>query len=182
MLDQLQSDSLEELWGGEEPQGSVVACDFYNAGALLSLPDEDLVKTLIDDLLPSAVPDFADCKVVDSWVGRYPGAVSWFAPGTYTKRPTLEIPQIPNLKCAGDWVRMGDREHGAKGLCQERAYVSGLQAANALLQDTVDADVVSNGRYDEHEVLPVREDEVQFRAAVAVNRQVMNFLPRFWVR
>ena len=27
----------------------------------------------------------------------------------------------------GDWVRMGDREHGAKGLCQERALVSGLE-------------------------------------------------------
>ena len=30
-------------------------------------------------------------------------------------------------KRQGDWVRMGDREHGAKGLCQERALVSGLE-------------------------------------------------------
>jgi hypothetical protein len=28
----------------------------------------------------------------------------------------------------------------------------------------------------------VREDEFQFRAAVALKRQVMKFLPRFWVR
>ena len=40
MLDQLQPDQ-EALWAGE-PQGSVVACDFYNAGALLPLSDEDL--------------------------------------------------------------------------------------------------------------------------------------------
>ena len=42
---------------------------------------------------------------------------------------------MPNLVCAGDWVRMGEYEHGAKGLCQERAYVSGIQAANALARN-----------------------------------------------
>lgn len=175
MLDQFQSDNLEDLWGNDEPQGSVVACDFYNAGALLSLPDDELVGVLMKDLLPSAVSAFADAQVVDSWVGRYPGAVSWFAPGTYTKRPTLQVPEIPNLKCAGDWVRMGDREHGAKGLCQERAYVSGLEAANALLRSS---DVATK----KHQVLAVREDEPQFKAGVALNNQVMKVLPRFWVR
>jgi uncharacterized protein with NAD-binding domain and iron-sulfur cluster len=176
MLDQLQSESLTELWGGEEPQGSVVACDFYNAGALLSLPDEEIVKTLMQDLLPSAVAGFVDANVVDSWIGRYPGAVSWFAPGTFTKRPPMEgVAAIPNLKCAGDWVRMGKFEHGAKGLCQERAYVSGIQAANSLLRDTVDES-------RPHVVLQVRDDEAQFRAGVALNQQVMKFLPRFWVR
>ena len=39
MLDQLQPDA-QALWGDEAPQGSVVACDFYNAGALLPLSDE----------------------------------------------------------------------------------------------------------------------------------------------
>lgn len=177
MLDQLQNDTLTDLWGGEEPQGSVVACDFYNAGALLGLPDEDIVNILIQDLLPDAVPAFGKAKVVDSWVGRYPGAVSWFAPGTFGKRPPLQGEEkiLPTVKCAGDWVRMGDLEHGAKGLCQERAYVSGLQAANELLRAT---EVVSRP----HAVLPVREDEVQFQAAVALNQQVMKFFPRFWVR
>eukprot|EP00977_Amphora_coffeiformis_P014413 scaffold4027_cov144-Amphora_coffeaeformis.AAC.1 len=177
MLDQLQKDSLPELWGGEEPQGSVVACDFYNAGALLGLPDEDIVDILMKDLLPDAVPGFAKAKVVDSWVGRYPGTVSWFAPGTFSKRPPLQGEEaiLPTVKCAGDWVRMGDLEHGAKGLCQERAYVSGLQAANELLRAT---EVVSRP----HIVLPVRQDEAQFQAAVALNQQVMKFFPRFWVR
>lgn len=175
MLDQFQSDSLRELWGNEEPQGSVVACDFYNAGALMTLPDDDIIATLMSDLLPSAVPAFADAKVVDSWVGKYAGTVSWFAPGTYSKRPTLRVSEVANLMCAGDWVRMGEREHGAKGLCQERAYVSGLEAGNALLRETIDAGTP-------HRVLPVREDELQFRAGVALNRQVMKFFPRFWVR
>jgi hypothetical protein len=34
MLDQLQEDNTASLWGNDEPQGSVVACDFYNAGGL----------------------------------------------------------------------------------------------------------------------------------------------------
>ena len=63
MLDQLQGEGsgMDELWGvnnnnGEEsadmPRGSVLACDFYNAGGLISLADEDIVKILTDELLP----------------------------------------------------------------------------------------------------------------------------------
>lgn len=73
MLDQLQTDpawtgaseaqadaDAAELWGetvgdGDEvmshrERGSVVACDFYNAGALLSLPDDELVRILTEVL------------------------------------------------------------------------------------------------------------------------------------
>ena len=188
MLDQLQEGSLARLWGkdaddegdDESPLGSVVACDFYNAGGLMSLRDEDIVSILADDLLPSAVSKFADAKVVDSWVGKYPGVVSWFSPGSYALRPPLEGAGndiLPNVKCAGDWVRMGEREHGAKGLCQERAYVSGFEAANSLMKVTA-----SPGEFKAHEVLPVREDEMLFKAGVEVNRKVMSFLPRFWTR
>jgi uncharacterized protein with NAD-binding domain and iron-sulfur cluster len=149
-------------------------------------------------LLPSAVPAFASATVVDTWIGRYPSAVSWFAPGSYTKRPPLHgagYDQLMNLKCAGDWVRLGDREHGAKGLCQERAYVTGLEAANALLRDGVTSDSSdsrsgsssSSAKFyyqqeQQHVVLPVREDEIQFRWAVLANRQIMKYVPRFWVR
>jgi hypothetical protein len=90
MLDQLQGTDKEGedmLWGdskdtaavggGTETEsaaerGSVVACDFYNAGALLPLSDKDIItiltgqtddgsapnKQLGDGLLPSAVPAF----------------------------------------------------------------------------------------------------------------------------
>jgi uncharacterized protein with NAD-binding domain and iron-sulfur cluster len=178
MLDQFQEDSLSDLWGDDDVQGSVVACDFYNAGALLALPDDEIIRTLTEDLLPSAVPAFESASVVDSWVGRYPGAVSWFAPGSFDKRPPLHgagKDELFNLKCAGDWVRLGDREHGAKGLCQERAYVTGLEAANALLRESSSTNKL-------HTVLPVRDDEPQFRLAVAANREVMKYFPRFWVR
>ena len=68
MLDQLQPDKLS-LWGGQEPQGSVLACDFYNSGAVASLSDEDIVKLLMEKLLPAAVPGFANAKASIDVVG-----------------------------------------------------------------------------------------------------------------
>ena len=172
MLDEWQA--AEDLWPNDSEQqnkGSVVACDFYDASGLMALTDDELVRILTHELLPSAVPQFADVSVVDRWVGRYAESVTWFSPGSFVKRPLLS--QGPNLVCAGDWVRMGEREHGAKGLCQERAYVSGMEAAYLLLHGP------SKGN---PKVLPVRDDEVAFRSAVTLNRQVMSVLPRFWAR
>lgn len=125
---------------------------------------------------------------MDSWVGRYPGAVSWFSPGSFAYRPALQgagEAVLPNVKVAGDWVRLGDREHGAKGLCQERAYVTGLEAANALLD--------SLGRYPSgpeqastpsyrHQVLQVRDDEPQVKIGQEISRRAFSVIPRFWVR
>eukprot|EP00316_Scyphosphaera_apsteinii_P000760 CAMPEP_0119319692 /NCGR_PEP_ID=MMETSP1333-20130426/50067_1 /TAXON_ID=418940 /ORGANISM="Scyphosphaera apsteinii, Strain RCC1455" /LENGTH=561 /DNA_ID=CAMNT_0007326165 /DNA_START=101 /DNA_END=1783 /DNA_ORIENTATION=+ len=171
MLDQLQDDEPELLWGGENPQGSVLACDFYNAGALLAMSDADLVSLLMDELLPAAVPAFAQTKVVDSHVARYPGAVTWFGPGSFSRRPPLQT-SISNLVCAGDWVRMGKREHGAKGLCQERAYVSGLEAANSLAR----SGALGASHRREHPVIPIRDDEPQVLAGRELNRKFMEAL------
>merc|ERR1712232_682941 len=104
------------------------------------------------------------------------GTVSWFSPGSYDKRPPLEGAGknvLPNVKCAGDWVRMGEREHGAKGLCQERAYVSGIEAANSLM------DSIGLSSLPKHEVIPVRDDEPQFKLGVEINNKIMSVLPRF---
>lgn len=184
MLDQLLDDeALDDAWAGQDgPRGSVVSCDFYNAGALLPLSDDEIVRVLTRDLLPQAYPAFADLAVVDAHVRRFPRAVSWFSPGSLTNRPPLAT-SISNLVCAGDWVRMGDREHGAKGLCQERALVSGYQAANVLA-----ANGVLGLSYDrDYPVLPIRDDEPQYLAAVRANALAQGFLDRLglggsWVR
>jgi len=165
MLDQLQNDEPQLLWGEDEPQGSVVACDFYNAGALLALPDEEITRVLMEELLPEAVSAFGDALVVDAHVQRFPGAVTWFSPGSFLKRPPLQT-SVSNLVCAGDWVRMGEREHGAKGLCQERAFVSGLEAANALARDGH----LGVGQGRQHLVLPIRDDEPQVVVGRAINK------------
>ena len=168
MLDQLHKDAQQALWGDEQPNGSVVASDFYNASAIAALSDQEIIDQLTRDLLPIAHPEFSMARVVDSEVRRYPGSVSLFSPGSFRKRPPLET-SVESIVCAGDWVRMGDREHGAKGLCQERAYVCGLEAGNSLIRRMVvsQADQL-------HPVLPIRADEPQVVLGRALNKLVMD--------
>ena len=67
---------------------------------------------------------------------------------------------------------MGDREQGAKGLCQERAYVCGLEAGNSLLRrGIVKGTHLSAGQ---HSVLPIRADEPQVVLGRALNKLVMD--------
>ena len=70
------------------------------------------------------------------------------------------------------WDAAGSREHGAKGLCQERAYVCGLEAANSLIRRKVVTTSTSSAR--EHPVLPIRDDEPQVLIGRALNALVMN--------
>ncbi|WP_114993162.1 FAD-dependent oxidoreductase [Synechococcus sp. UW179A] len=172
MLDQLQKGAESALWGGQTPQGSVIASDFYNASAIAELSDQQIVDCLMQDLLPMAQPAFAEARVVDQEVRRYPGSVSLFSPGSFSKRPPLETSLAP-VVCAGDWVRMGAREHGAKGLCQERAYVCGLEAGNSLLRRGI---VLGDGvpRTKQHPVIPIRSDEPQVLLGRALNKLVMD--------
>ena len=125
----------------------------------------------LDDLLPQVVPAFRQAVVLDAEVRRYPGSVSLFSPGSFRQRPPLE-PSLDAVVCAGDWVRMGEREHGAKGLCQERAYVCGLEAANSLLRRGIVAG--PGGRGPVHRVIPIRADEPQVLLGRALNKLVMD--------
>ena len=172
MLDQLQHDTKQALWGDQPMQGSVIASDFYNASAIAELSDQEVVDCLMQDLLPMAQPAFREAVVVDQEVRRYPRSVSLFSPGSFIQRPPLET-SLASVVCAGDWVRMGEREHGAKGLCQERAYVSGLEAANSLLRrGIVKGSNASSGQ--QHPVLPIRADEPQVVLGRALNKLVMD--------
>ena len=180
MLDQLQNADQDALWGGGEPQGSVVASDFYNATAIAALSDQEIVETLLDELLPEAVPGFRFAQVLEFEVRRYPGSVSLFSPGSFNQRPPLKT-ALPSVVCAGDWVRMGEREHGAKGLCQERAYVCGLEAANALLRSGLVRGANASPRH-EHPVRPIRPEEPQVLLGRALNKLVMDPLEALGLR
>ena len=168
MLDQLHKDAQQALWGDEQPQGSVVASDFYNASAIAAMSDQEIIDLLKRELLPIAHPEFTNARVVDSEVRRYPGSVSLFSPGSFRKRPPLET-SVESIVCAGDWVRMGDKEHGAKGLCQERAYVCGLEAGNSLIRRKI-----VNGADHSHSILPIRADEPQVVLGRALNKLLMD--------
>jgi uncharacterized protein with NAD-binding domain and iron-sulfur cluster len=158
----------------------VIASDFYNASAIAELSDQEVVDCLMQDLLPMAQPAFRRAVVVDQEVRRYPRSVSLFSPGSFGQRPPLET-SLPSLVCAGDWVRMGAKEHGAKGLCQERAYVSGLEAGNSLLRRGI-----VKGRNastnQQHAVLPIRADEPQVVIGRAINKLVMDPLESFGIQ
>ncbi|MCB4427937.1 NAD(P)-binding protein [Synechococcus sp. MU1643] len=180
MLDQLQNADQDALWFGGEPQGSVVASDFYNATAIAALSDQEIVETLLDELLPQAVPSFRLAQVLEFEVRRYPGSVSLFSPGSFNQRPPLKT-ALPSVVCAGDWVRMGEREHGAKGLCQERAYVCGLEAANSLLRSGV-ARGANASSCHEHPVHPIRPEEPQVLLGRALNKLVMDPLEALGLR
>ena len=94
------------------------------------------------------------------------------SPGSFRSRPPLETSLAP-VVCAGDWVRMGEREHGAKGLCQERAYVCGLEAGNSLLRRGIVSGADLPGTR-QHPVIPIRADEPQVVLGRALNRLVMD--------
>ena len=177
MLDQLQTKAEQALWGDNTPQGSVLACDFYNAAMIASLDDQAIIQLLMNQLLPIADRRFGKAEVLDHEVRRYPQCVSLFSPGSFEKRPPLET-SVDSIVCAGDWVRMGDREHGAKGLCQERAYVCGLEAGNSLLRrGIVHGDARRKSIDDlQHTVIPIRTDEPQVVLGRALNKSVMEQL------
>jgi uncharacterized protein with NAD-binding domain and iron-sulfur cluster len=180
MLDQLQKGAERDLWGGEQPRGSVIASDFYNASALAQRSDQHIIELLLQELLPVAHQGFAAASVLDAEVRRYPGSVSLFGPGSFHQRPPLET-AVDSIVCAGDWVRMGQREHGAKGLCQERAYVSGLEAANSLIRRHIVSGSTATGPRT-HAVLPIRADEPQVQLSRSVNAALMQPLDALGLR
>lgn len=180
MLDQLQKGAERDLWGGEQPLGSVIASDFYNASALAQRSDQHIIELLMQELLPVAHQGFTAASVLDAEVRRYPGSVSLFGPGSFSQRPPLET-AVDSIVCAGDWVRMGQREHGAKGLCQERAYVCGLEAANSLIRrQIVSGSTAADTR--PHAVLPIRADEPQVQLSRSLNAALMQPLDALGLR
>ncbi|KAJ9523161.1 hypothetical protein QJQ45_024099, partial [Haematococcus lacustris] len=102
-----------------------------------------------------------EAKVLDSVVLRYPKAVTHFSPGCYTYRPQ-QATSLPNVFMAGDWVK--GLNHGANGLSQERAYVTGLTAANLVISRL--------GQGQPAHILNVEPDEPHVAAAKEVVKQL----------
>ena len=115
---------------------AVVEVDMYNAGAVLGLTDAELVRVALRDVLEGCVPGVVprDVRVVDSSVLRFKGGVTKFAPGTASLLPKTRVGGLDNFFVAGDYVWQGPDSHGARGLSQEKALVSGLCAADAAAE------------------------------------------------
>ncbi|GBF89848.1 amine oxidase [Raphidocelis subcapitata] len=152
--------ALQDQYAGEP--GSVLEFDVYHAEQLLPLDDESLVKRLLTDYLPAALPpsrraDAAGARASDASVLRFRGATTVFSPGSARALPRTASDGVPNVFFAGDCVAQGPGTHGAKGLSQEKAYATGLQAGNAAARLL--------GLAPAARVLPVQPDEPHVAAA-----------------
>ncbi|DBA70993.1 hypothetical protein WJX79_001029 [Trebouxia sp. C0005] len=144
--------------------GTVIAADFYHSNTLMPLPDAEIVAKVKSNL-DHCEPSFRSAQVVDSAVLRWSSAVTHFSPGSYASRP-LQTTSFGNVFMAGDWVRGLD--HGTNGLSQERAYITGLAAANLVIQG------LSHGV--PAPIIPVEADEPHVVAGKRANQAVQGFL------
>ncbi|KAI3441192.1 Amino_oxidase domain-containing protein [Psidium guajava] len=133
----------------------VIQSDFYYANELLVLEDDHLVgKTM--SYLADVVKEFGNSAVVDREISRFPKSLTHFFPGSYGYMMRGST-SFPNLFMAGDWII---NRHGSWS--QEKSYVTGLEAANRVV------DYLEYG--DFAKIIPVEEDEQHIQALRGLNR------------
>jgi len=123
------------------------------------MDDESIVAKAKSDLDTMLGTSCASAGVSDAAVVKLPRAVNWYSPGSYASMPDTVSGAIPNAYFAGDLVRS---RHGSWS--QEKAYVSGIEAANAIL-----------GREPDHGIVPLDPDEFH----VALGRKASSALRGF---
>ncbi|WNZ21975.1 FAD-dependent oxidoreductase [Leptolyngbya sp. NK1-12] len=160
--------ALHNEW--QDASGSVIEADFYHANQLLPLDDEQIVAKVQRDLA-TCVPEFRTAMVVDSSVIRLPRAVTHFAPGSYASMlPGTTC--IENVWMSGDWIVS---RHGSWS--QEKAYVTGLEAANQVIAQLRMGTPAA--------IIPVEPDEAHIQLARWLNqsarRSIGQLLPNIWL-
>ena len=153
----------------DEP-GSVIEADFYHANQLLPMTDEEIVAKVEKDLA-TCVPEFREAKVCDRSIIRVRQGVTHFAPGSYQYFLRAKT-SIPNLLMSGDWIITN---HGSWS--QEKAYVTGLEAANHIIERF--------GLGTKANIIPVEPDELHIQVARSLDRTLRaigkQLLPDFWL-
>ena len=127
--------------------GSVIEVDYYHASRLLVMEDKEIVAKAKADLDVILGGDCRTAKVVDAAVVKLPDGVNWYFPGSYADMPNLQSQSVSNMYFAGDIVRT---RHGSWS--QEKAFVTGIQAANLLL-----------GRPRDQGIIPLAKDETHVK-------------------
>jgi uncharacterized protein with NAD-binding domain and iron-sulfur cluster len=145
--------------------GSVVEVDFYHANQLLPMSDEQIIKKVHQDLT-TCIPEFGEAEIIDSSVIRIPQGVTHFAPGSYQHLLKVKT-EIPNLFMSGDWIIT---DHGSWS--QEKAYVTGLEAANEVIN------YCNEGK--QANIIPVEKDEPHIEFARTINRNLQDLSKSFF--
>ena len=151
----------------DEPN-TVIEADFYHANQLLPMSDEQIIEKVHRDVT-TCIPEFGQAKVVDSSVIRVKEGVTHFFPGSYQYLLSAKT-EIPNLYMSGDWIITG---HGSWS--QEKAYVTGLEAANLVIEEF--------GIGNKANIIPIEPDEPHIQVARNINQTIRDwtkFLPNFW--
>jgi uncharacterized protein with NAD-binding domain and iron-sulfur cluster len=150
--------------------GTVIEADFYHANQFLPMSDSQIVSK-VKDYLTTCVPGFGAAQVIDSSVIRLPNAVTHFAPGSYRYMLPAQT-SFSNVFMSGDWIV---NRHGSWS--QEKAYVTGLEAANLVVSYL--------GQGQPAEIIPVEEDETHIQMARSLNQSLRDLgksiLPEFWL-
>lgn len=139
--------------------------DFYHANQFLALDDRELLP-IIQEHLACCLPAFASAQIQDYGLVRLPQAVTHFAPGCYRHLLPAKT-SFDNLWMSGDWIV---NQHGSWS--QEKAYVTGLEAANQVIaQWQLGAPAA---------VIPVEPDEPHIQAARSLNQLYHKTLGALW--
>ena len=153
----------------DEP-GTVIEVDFYHANQFIPLSDDEIIPIVQRDLA-LCIPAFGQAKVIDSSVIRLPRAVTHFAPGSYQYMLPATT-SFENVFMSGDWIIT---RHGSWS--QEKAYVTGLEAANLMIERFK--------RGSKADIIPVEADEPHIQMARSLNQSLRSlgktFLPHFWL-
>ena len=152
----------------DEPN-TVIEADFYHANQLLPMSDEQIISKVHRDVT-TCIPSFGAAKVVDSSVIRVKEGVTHFFPGSYQHLLTAKT-DLPNLYTSGDWIVT---RHGSWS--QEKAYVTGLEAANLVVNRF--------GIGTKANIIPIEADEPHIQVARTVNKTVRDltqFIPNPWL-
>ncbi|KAF5449016.1 hypothetical protein F2P56_029505 [Juglans regia] len=139
---------------------TVLQADFYHSNELLPLKDDDIVAKVMS-YLSKCIKEFEDAVVTDKVIGRFPQSLTHFYPGSY-KYMMRGSTSFPNLFMAGDWIIT---RHGSWS--QEKSYVTGLEAANRVV------DYLEEGSFAK--IIPVEEDEPHIQALRSLNRSFNEF-------
>lgn len=148
---------------------TVVEVDFYHANQLLPMSDEEIVQ-MVQDYLTTCIPAFRAARICDRSIIRLSKAVTHFAPGSYQNMLPAKT-SIANTFMSGDWIIT---RHGSWS--QEKAYVTGLEAANLVIERF--------GKGTTAEIIPVEPDEPHIEMMRSLNRNLRNLgniFPQFWL-
>ncbi len=153
-----------------EESGSVIEADFYHANQLLAMDDEQIVSKVQQDLA-TCIREFQSARVIDQSIIRVRQGVTHFAPGSYQYLLPAKT-SIPNLYLSGDWIIT---DHGSWS--QEKAYVTGLEAANLVIEQFGIGQCAN--------IIPIEPDEPHIQFARMLNQTARhffnNFFPHFWL-